>query len=460
MKSSHPVLIVDDEVDILNSFDLTLRAFGLGSVICCAQPQKALEILDNQPLGCIVLDLSMPDISGYEILSHVVSCHPEVPVIVVTGVESIESAVDCMKRGAVDYLAKPVEEERLIASVRTALEMSRLRRENTSLKQCLTDDRLENPDAFKSITTASHKMRQIFQYLEAVANSSEPILIMGETGVGKELIARAAHQLVDPKKPFVAINVAGLDDMVFSDTLFGHRKGAFTGAINVRKGLVDQAGDGILFLDEIGDMGQASQVKLLRLLQEHEYLPLGSDIPKPSNARIVVATNRDLDMLVTRGEFRKDLYYRLCTHPIRIPPLRERPEDIPGLLKLFMREAADNWGKPVPTIGRTLLANLCAYSFPGNIRELRALVFDAMGRWNSGEFYCLPGENILTETSTEDFDTIQFPTRLPTIEETVQALVNEALVRASGKQTAPARMLGISQPALSKLLKKSQQGIN
>lgn len=447
-----PVLIVDDEADILNSFDLCLRASGIDNVICCRQPAEALRILDEQPLGAMVLDLSMPGVTGQEILAHVRGTRPELPVIVATGVESIESAVECMKLGALDYLAKPVEEERLAASVRTALEMSRLRRENTSLRESLVQDRLAHPEAFAHFTTASPKMRQIFKYLEAVNASPEPILIHGETGVGKELAARAVHKLACPGRPFVAVNVAGLDDLVFSDTLFGHRKGAFTGAVTARKGLVEQAGDGVLFLDEIGDLNETSQIKLLRLLQEREYLPLGADVPRPSEARVVVATNRDLEGMAREGRFRKDLYYRLCTHLVRIPPLRERIEDIAVLLDLFIAEAAASFGKQAPRPGRCLIGRLSAYPFPGNVRELRAFVFDAMGRWTGGEFSCGPTNDTLAHLAVHE--ELCFPATLPTIEETVQALVREAMARAGGVQTVAARWLGISQPALSKRLKK------
>ncbi len=452
MMQPFPVLIVDDEADILNSFELCLRANGIDNVICCQNPTEALGTIDSRQLGAVVLDLSMPGITGQEILGHVRETLPELPVIVATGVESIESAVECMKLGALDYLAKPVEEERLVASVRTALEMSRLRRENVSLRESLVQDRLANPQAFAHFATASPKMRQIFKYLEAVAASPEPILINGETGVGKELTARAVHNLTCPKKPFVAVNVAGLDDMVFSDTLFGHRKGAFTGAVTTRKGLVEQAADGVLFLDEIGDLSESSQVKLLRLLQEREYMPMGADVSRPSEARVVVATNRDLEAMTREGRFRKDLYYRLCTHLVRIPPLRERTEDIPVLLSLFMEEAAASFGKDTPKAGRCLINRLNAYPFPGNVRELRAFVFDAMGRWNGGDFSCGPDND--SAALFEMHEELCFPATLPTIDEAVQALVREAMNRSGGVQTVAARWLGISQPALSKRLKK------
>ncbi|PKN43397.1 MAG: two-component system response regulator [Deltaproteobacteria bacterium HGW-Deltaproteobacteria-18] len=452
MMQPFPVLIVDDEADILTSFGLSLRACGIDNIICCQKPAEAMRIIDEQALGAMILDLSMPGMTGQEILSHVRETHPELPVIVATGVESIESAVECMKLGALDYLAKPVEAERLEASVRNALEMSRLRRENTSLRQCLVLDRLTRPEAFAHFTTASPKMRQIFQYLEAVSASPESILINGETGVGKELAAKAVHKLTCPGRPFVTVNVAGLDDMVFSDTLFGHRKGAFTGAVTVRKGLVEQAADGVLFLDEIGDLSETSQVKLLRLLQEREYMPLGADLPRPSEARVVVATNRDLEAMTREGRFRKDLYYRLCTHLVRIPPLRERTEDLPVLLELFIGQAAASFGKEAPRPSRCLVRRLSAYPFPGNVRELRAFVFDAMGRWNGGDFSCGPDND--TPGVLGMAEELCFPATLPSIEEAVQSLVREAMSRAGGVQTVAARWLGISQPALSKRLKK------
>lgn len=452
MMQPFPVLIVDDEADILNSFELCLRASGIDNIVCCQNPAEALRIINDQPLGAMILDLSMPGVTGQDILTHVRGARPELPIIVATGLESIESAVECMKLGALDYLAKPVEEERLVASVRTALEMSRLRRENTSLRESLVLDRLGRPEAFAHFTTVSPKMRQIFQYMEAVSASSEPILITGETGVGKELAARAVHKLACPGKPFVAVNVAGLDDTVFSDTLFGHRKGAFTGAITARKGMVDQAAGGVLFLDEIGDLHETSQVKLLRLLQEREYMPLGADLSRPSEARVVVATNRDLEAMTREGRFRKDLYYRLCTHLVRIPPLRERTEDLPALLDLFIGQAAASYGKGAPKARRCLINRLSTYPFPGNVRELRAFVFDAMGRWNGGDFSCGPTNDTLGHLGMHE--ELCFPATLLTIEDVVLALVSEAMSRAGGVQTVAARWLGISQPALSKRLKK------
>ena len=227
-------------------------------------------------------------------------------------------------------------------------------------------------------------MRAIFQYIEAIAGTKEPVLVTGETGVGKELIAKAIHELSARRGPFVATNVSGLDDHMFSDTLFGHKRGAYTGAEQARDGLILQSSEGTLFLDEIGDMSEASQVKLLRLLQEKEFYPLGFDIPKKANTRIVVATNRDLQRLIAEGRFRNDLYFRLRTTPDYGPPLRDRREDIPLLLDYFLEGASKQLRKKQPAYPRELVTLLANYSFPGNVRELHSMVFDAVTRHQPG----------------------------------------------------------------------------
>ncbi len=226
-------------------------------------------------------------------------------------------------------------------------------------------------------------MRSTFKYIESIAVTSQPVLITGKTGVGKELIARTIHRLSGRKGTLAAVNVTGLDDTTFSDTLFDHKRGAFTGADRVRAGLIEKAANGTLFLDETGDLHPTSQVKLLRLLQEREYYPLGADVPRPSNARIVVATNRDLLALQASGTFRADLYYRLLLHRINVPPLRERRDDIPLLVEFFLQRAADELGKTKPTPPPELFILLALYDFPGNIRELQTMIFDAVSRHES-----------------------------------------------------------------------------
>ncbi|MDH3567306.1 MAG: sigma 54-interacting transcriptional regulator, partial [Desulfobacteraceae bacterium] len=237
---------------------------------------------------------------------------------------------------------------------------------------------LENPQAFSEIITHNQRMLLVFKYVESIAPSSQPILITGETGVGKELIARSIHTLSKLKGRFVAVNVAGLDDNVFSDTLFGHIKGAFTGAEQDRRGLIERAVGGTLFLDEIGDLNPVSQIKLLRLLQEGEYLPLGQDEAEQTNVRIVASTNENLWSLQRKDKFRKDLNFRLRTHHIHMPHLRERMDDIPLLVRHFLEKSADALKKKVPTPPKELYELLATYSFPGNVRELESMIHDAV----------------------------------------------------------------------------------
>ncbi|MCP4111348.1 MAG: sigma-54-dependent Fis family transcriptional regulator [Desulfobacteraceae bacterium] len=334
---------------------------------------------------------------------------------------------------------------------------------------------LKQTEIFSEIITVHPSMMSIFQYIESVANSSQPIFITGETGVGKALISKAIHLASMRKGNFVVVNVAGLDDHMFTDTLFGHVRGAFTGADRARSGMVEQAKGGTLVLDEIGDMSHESQIKLLRLLEEREYQPLGKDKPIYSDAAVVSATHRDLWALQKAGKFRKDLNFRLRTHHIHIPPLRERMEDIPLLAEHFVRHAAEVFNKKQPDFSDECFSLLKAYHFPGNVRELKSVVFDAVGRETSN---ILSPETIKLciiqrqkdgtasvgsepkEQKTRETGYITFPEKLPGIKQWTQSLVDEALRRAGGNQSAAARMLGISQPAMNKRIKKNKASEN
>lgn len=325
------------------------------------------------------------------------------------------------------------------------------------------EEKIERSNAFGEIVTKNEAMLSIFKYIESIALTSEPVLITGETGVGKELIAKAIHELSGLKGRFLAVNVAGLDDNVFSDTLFGHAKGAFTGADQVRRGLIENAEGGTLFLDEIGDLSSASQIKLLRLLQEGEYFPLGQDEPKRKDVRIVTSTNADLWSLQRVGKFRKDLNFRLRTHHINVPPLRERLDDIPLLVGHFLDKAALTLKKKKPTIPKESLTLLRTHSFPGNIRELQAMIFDAVSRHLSkilsldvfkSHIDRLHGEeNDAMKQEPEETSLITFSSKLPTIKQATQLLVDEAMKRANNNKSIASRMLGISRQALSKRLK-------
>ncbi len=465
-----PIMIVDDEEPILLAIDTTLRMAGMDNTITCGDRRSVLELISEQPIELMLLDLNMPHITGERLLDAVNRNYPDIPVIIVTGAVDVETAVRCIKAGAFDYVVKPVEEERLLTAVNRAISFQDLKRENLALKQHILADTLEKPEAFGEIVTNNQKMLLIFQYIESISRTSQPVLIRGETGVGKELIARTLHSLSGLPGNFVAVNAAGLDDNVFSDTLFGHVKGAYTGANRSRNGLIEQAAGGTLFLDEIGDLNNISQVKLLRLLQEGEYFPLGRDKPRKSDARIVAATNRNLSRLLETGEFRKDLNYRLRTHRIYIPPLRDRLDDIPLLLKHFLEEAARTLGKKKPTPSRELVTLLKNYSFPGNIRELKSMIIDAVSRHKSGVLSLQAfrshlnrsqpdktGPTKLSPDVNKESPSIVFPgPELPTIKQATDLLVQEAMQRADGNQSIAAGMLGISQQALSKRLKKDR----
>jgi DNA-binding NtrC family response regulator len=463
-----PVLMVDDEVQALNSFEMVLRSANMNHLVRCQDSRDVMAIFSSQEIEVMMLDLSMPHVSGEELLSLVTKGYPEVPVIVITGSNDVDTAVACMKTGAFDYMVKPVEKSRLISGVKRAIELRELQRENKSLRAHVLSDRLEHPEAFSQIITNSPTLRSIFQYIEAISSSPQPVLITGETGVGKELVAKAIHQLSQRKGTFVPVNVAGVDDNIFADTLFGHRKGAFTGADQARSGLVEQASGGTLFLDEIGDLSPASQAKLLRLLQDGEYFPLGSDVGKRSDARVVVATNQDIQALQESGRFRKDLYYRLCAHPIEILPLRERGEDLPILVDHFLTKASEMLCKKKPTPPGELLTLLSTYYFPGNVRELQSMILDAVSSHKSGKLsmdvfksYIRQRQPLLEIDSNRELQKENFPVsfseKLPTLKQTEQLLVSEAMKRASGNQAIAAQLLGITRQALNKRLKQAGQ---
>ena len=461
-----PVMLVDDEIQALDSFELALRSGNVNHFIRCQDSRDVISLLAEQEIEVMLLDLRMPHLSGEELLPQVTSDFPHVPVIVITGADDVETAVRCMKAGAFDYIVKPVERSRLIASVKRAIELGELRRQNQLLKAHVLSDRLQNPEAFSEIITTSKIMRSIFQYIESIATSPQPVLITGATGVGKELVARAVHTISRRQGDFIAVNVAGLDDSVFADTLFGHRKGAFTGADQTRTGLAEKASGGTLFLDEIGDLSPASQVKLLRFLQEGEFFPLGSDVAKRSDARIVVATNQELESLQDSGTFRKDLYYRLRIHHVHIPPLRERTEDLPLLMNHFLEKAAKMLGKKKPTPPKELITLLGAYHFPGNIRELESLIFDAVSKHTAGKISTKVFREYISkkhplfptdskEMVTKETPLLSFSEQLPTLKQAEQLLISEAMKRSDSNQAIAAMHLGISRQALNRRLRQT-----
>ncbi len=457
--TSTRILVVDDDPLILRALAGNLKAAGMGQVVTCQDSRELPSLLAGGDADALLLDLHMPHLSGQELLPWIRENHPELPVLIITGSSEIETAVECMKLGVSDYLVKPVEKSKLLATVGRAVENRQLRRENAALRNRLIERRLRFPEAFAHILTQDEKMQSVLVYAESVAETPHSVLISGETGTGKELVALAIHRASRRGGELVSVNVAGFDETMFADSLFGHLKGAFTGADRVRAGLVEKAAGGTLFLDEIGDLRPESQVKLLRLLESHEYYPLGSDSPRRTDARILVATNKDLGREAEEGRFRKDLYYRLRTHHVHLPPLRERPSDLPLLVEHFLAKASGELGRPAPQPPEELQALLASYPFPGNVRELRSLVIDAFSRHGSlslrsfreamGSFVPTPAP---APAASEDLFAHRL--RLPTIKEATEALVAEALKRNAGKLSTAARVLGISPQALSQRLKR------
>jgi DNA-binding NtrC family response regulator len=368
------ILLIDDEPAWLRSMQMLLtRSTGARHIIACSDSREALGILEKEDIGLVLLDLTMPHISGEAMLTAIQEKYPDVLVIIITGMNTADKALQCLKAGAFDYFVKTWGEERLLTGIAHALRVASLEKTRRETSRSILSEELAHPDAFHNIITASAELFTIFRYMESVLPSRYPFLITGESGVGKELVARAAHTLTGARGRFVSINMASLEGAMLEDTLFGHVKGAYTNASGARAGLVEQAQGGTLFLDEIGELSLQSQARLLRFLQEGEYYPIGADSPKKVAARIVLATNRDIRARQNEGQFRKDLYFRLSTHHVHLPPLRERREDIPLLIRAFLEEAANDFGCPVPHLPKEVLLALMQYPYPGNVRELKAM---------------------------------------------------------------------------------------
>ena len=467
--SSYPIMLVDDEADTL----LLLKSFlcheGFQKVITFDDGLRALDNFKSEEVALVVIDLRMPKLHGRDLLAAFSELKPYVPVIVVTAESHIETAIDCMKTGAVDYLTKPISIHRFIAGVKRALELRSLNEDIMLLDKATDEDITAQAPHIPSIITQDREMISLLRYVEVVAKSRQPVLITGETGVGKELVARAVHTLSGQKDIFVSINIAGLDDQMFSDTLFGHRRGAFTGALNDRDGLIMKAANGTIFLDEIGDLNELSQIKLLRLLQENEYYQLGSDNPLRSNARLVVATNKNLWHCMNEGKFRKDLYYRLCTHQVAIPPLRKRIGDLPLLLDHFIRQAAKALGKGRLSYRKELVDFLVTYEFPGNIRELQSIVHDFVSRTTTSRLSTSllkkiiareqePAKALMEQGNAVtglEFNGITYPS-FPTLKYAETILIEKALELANNNQGTAARMLGITRQALNNRLRRAK----
>ncbi len=474
------LLIVDDERLHINVLNDMLK--GEYAIKVALNGRQALEraLSDPRP-DLILLDIQMPDMDGFEVLARLKE-NPDsrnIPVIFLTARDAEKDEARGLELGAVDYIAKPFSPAIVTARIKTHLNLRQsiheameaqlqarsLRTQVTALSRSLAHEALHNPEAFSEIVTNSPEMHAIFHYMEAVASSGEPVLITGETGVGKELFSRSLHRLSGRTGRMVAINLAGLDDATFSDALFGHKKGAFTGADRDRQGFIRQAEGGTLLLDEIGDLAPASQIKLLRLLQEKVYHPLGSDRPQRMDVRIIAATNHDLEGMMSESRFRSDLFFRLSAHHIRIPPLRNRPEDIPLLIAQFLEEAARTMSRPGLDVPPELLTLLSLYDFPGNVRELRAMILDAVAQHRSGPVLSMKSIQKTIEgrrSSQPTSSVVNGPGaaalwpegQLPTLDESEGMLISEAMRRAGNNQGIAASLLGISRTALNRRLNR------
>ncbi len=467
--SSHSIMLVDDETEALSLLKSFLFHEGFQKVQTFNDSLLALENFKSEEVALVIMDLMMPKLHGRDLLEAFSELKPQVPVIVVTAESHIDTAIDCMKTGAVDYITKPISINRFIAGVKRALELHGLNEDIMLLDNASDEEIAARTPHIPSIITQDREMLSLLSYVEVVAKSRQPVLISGETGVGKELVARAVHTLSGLKGGFVSINIAGLDDQMFSDTLFGHRRGAFTGALSDRDGLIMKAANGTIFLDEIGDLNELSQIKLLRLLQENEYYQLGSDNPLKSNARLVVATNRVLWQRMNDGKFRKDLYFRLCTHQVTIPPLRKRTGDIPLLLSHFIRQAASAMGKGRLSYRKELVDFLVTYEFPGNIRELQSIIYDFVSRSTTSRLSTAllkkviareqePANVVMQQGNAVpscEANGISFSS-IPTLKYAESVIIDKALEVAKNNQGTAARMLGITRQALNNRLRRTK----
>jgi two-component system response regulator HydG len=357
--------ICDDEEGILKYLKKLLKGHQVTGFSRGPELLQHLESPAGEKVELLLQDLRMPDMDGIEILKRSRVVRPELPVIIMTAYATVDDAVAAIKLGAYDYVTKPCPNEKMLSVVENVLQLRRLAVENRRLREELTGGVPE------SIVFASPRFREVYELTLKVASSDANILVLGESGTGKELIASALHRNSGRRdRPFVSLNCAALTDTLLESQLFGHIRGAFTGAVTNQKGLLEEADNGTLFLDEIGDVSPAVQAKLLRVIQERDFIPVGSTRPKKVDVRFVAATNKDLQREVAEGRFREDLYYRLNVITVNLPPLRDRPEDIGPLARHFLKRFAARMGKEIAAIDPAALAALQQYNWPGNVREL------------------------------------------------------------------------------------------
>lgn len=437
------LLIVDDEAVAREGLSMALEDQGYSLVQAETAP-AALSILESETVDLILTDLRMPGMDGLELLSAVQERQPHVPVIVITGFATVDTAISAMKHGAFDYLTKPYNIDKVRLTVKRALTQQQLRQENLALRQELA--RLRGSG---EILGKSRAMKAVLELVAQVAPSRSSVLITGESGTGKELVARALHRM-GPRSSssFVSLNCGALSETLLENELFGHEKGAYTDARERKAGLIESADGGTIFLDEIAEVSAAMQAKLLRVLQEREILRIGGTRPVKVDFRLVAATNRDLDEEMDQGRFRRDLFYRLNVIRVVLPPLRERLEDIPLLAEHFREKFAKEEGKDVERVTKEALEALGSHSWPGNVRELenvvqRAIILDRDG--------VLGRDDLPPEVTTLSAHEVQ---DLPSLREQEKRYILYVLDRVGQNRTQAARVLGLDRSSLWRKLKE------
>jgi two-component system response regulator PilR (NtrC family) len=445
------ILVVDDEPPQVEILRFILADEGY-EVVTAGSGRGALAALRRQPVDLVLTDLKMPDVSGIALLEQILQAQPGACVVLMTAHGTIDSAVEAMRKGAFDYLTKPLDREVLLLVVSRAFERIRLVSENRRLQEELRGRfRVEN------LVGAHGSMQEVFRVVHKVARSSSTVLIYGESGTGKELVARAIHVIsYRQDRPFVAVNVSALPETILEAELFGYEKGAFTGAEARKIGLFEQASGSTLFLDEVGELKRDLQVKLLRVLQEREFLRVGGTEPVPVDVRIVAATNKDLEREVRAGRFREDLFYRLNVIPIALPPLRERRTDVPLLVEHFLSKHAEP-GR-ARTIAPEALEALVAYGWPGNVRELESVIERTLllADGDAIRLEDLPAAVRMRSRPGGSGIPVEIPEEGLDLDELERTLILRALDKAGNNQTRAARLLGLSRRTLQYRLEKMQ----
>jgi DNA-binding NtrC family response regulator len=448
--TSPTILIVDDEDSTRNLCRDVITDSGLRTRVA-STTEQALEILEQWPVEILITDLRVPQIGGLELLKRVRQDFPQTAVLVLTQYGTIESAVEATRLGASDYITKPFHIPELRSKIDRMVRLLDVDQENRVLRETL-----RSRPGFGGLIGLSPKMQKVYRVIEKVSQHSYPVLILGESGTGKELVARSAHfSGVRRNKPFIPVDCSSLVPTLIEAELFGYVKGAFTGALHTKQGLMEIAGSGTLFLDEIGDMPIDMQAKLLRALQEKEVRPVGSTDRVPLAARIIAATNRDLDAAVRQGTFRQDLFFRLNVVQIKLPPLRERKSDIPVLVNSFLEKFSEANGK-ARTISEDAMSRLMAYDWPGNVRELENAIERAIAL---GSGPILHAGDLPTSLQYGVGERPPQNDELLPLEEMERRAILRALREAGGDKLAAARILGIGKTTLYRKLKQYQSEI-